>query len=767
MSNQMSNIDAFYCPITGAIMTNPVIATDGYTYEKSAIESWLNIKFISPMTRQPMSVSDLTPNRALKDAIDEYLSNTPNAVVQQPTLVSQQPPKKDVKIEGKVFMDNLNKTKLHVKLSPNIPSTRLPTALLFVLDVSGSMDEIDATKSAEDSNLSRLDLVKHSVKTIINVLNPNDMVGLITFSNNASLKMGFKPMNDHNKKEALKTVDGLHTEGMTNIWDGLRLALDETKKLTEDINVNIILLTDGEPNVNPPRGIIDSLSDKLKTVNIKQSFRINTFGFGYSLDSELLTNISHFGSGTYGYIPDCSMVGTIFVNWVANVLSTYISNSQLEVVINDNSIKLDTVGPIIFDQSRDLLFDIPSLNVPTEIKIRLLSGGQVLNEYIMMGTPAITPDYSVASHVVRYNIIETVNKAVSNYRDNAHLIHNLFIVINDVLPYLPTDQQEIVKNYIYDYEPTDSLKKVFKGGQIKEAFSKSEYFNRWGRHYLRSLMNAYEFQQCNNFKDPGVQLFAGNLFNTIRSKADEIFCNMPAPVPSRPSRYNYGSGINGIVAASAPVRRCSASASRSMTSFLSNVMPASASASVVAASAPVQMVNFYNSNNTCFDGESMVKVPGGSIKAKMLTKGMDVWTVNKHNVPMVTKVLCVVKTKTQNNECAMCDINGMYITPYHPIKLYGKWVFPETVANVYVNNIDYVYNVVLESGHILTINDVKVCTMGHDFNDNDVIAHPYFGSNKVVDDLKKCEGWNNGLVTFYNLQIERTNGYISRMYEGC
>lgn len=731
----MSNIDMFYCPITGAIMNEPVIAPDGYTYEKSAIESWLNVKNISPITRQPMSILDLMPNRALKDAIEQYLGNTSS---KRSALTSPQASsKKDVKIEGKVFMDNMNKTRMHVNLSPNVQSSRLPTALLFVLDVSGSMDEVDSSKSIESSNLSRLDLVKHSVKTIINVLEASDMVSIITFSNNASLKMGFKPMNDNNKKEALKTIDNLKTEGMTYIWDGLRLALDETKKLVEDINVNIILLTDGEPNVNPPRGIINSLTDKIKTINIQQPYRINTFGFGYDLDSDLLTNISQLGSGTYGYIPECSMVGTIFVNWVANVLSTYISNSQLEITMNGLSLKMNSVGPIIFDQSRDLLFDIPTLNAPTEIKIRLLSNGQILNEYIMIGTPPITPDYSVASHVVRYNIIEKVNKAIFNYRDDAYLVEMLFIAITDALSYLPDGEQDIVKNYIYDYEPNDELKKAYKGGQIKEAFDTSEAFNKWGCHYLRSLMNAYEFQQCNNFKDPGVQLFAGNLFNTIRTKADEIFCNMPAPVSSMSTKYN-GS--------------CSGSVQSVRSAF--------------AQSAPIAMVNFYNSNNTCFDGESMVKVPGGSIKVKMLTKGMDVWTANKHNVPMITKVLCVIKTKAQNNECALCEINGMYITPYHPIKLYGKWVFPDTITNVYISTIDYIYNVVLESGHVLIINDVKVCTMGHNFDDNYVIAHPYFGSSKVVDDLKKCNGWNNGLITFNNLQIERTNGYISKMYEG-
>jgi hypothetical protein len=36
---------------------------------------------------------------------------------------------------------------------------------------------------------------------------------------------------------------------------------------------------------------------------------MNTFGFGYSLDSALLNDISHEGNGTYAFIPDSSLVG--------------------------------------------------------------------------------------------------------------------------------------------------------------------------------------------------------------------------------------------------------------------------------------------------------------------------------------------------------------------------------------------------------------------------------------------------------------------------
>jgi hypothetical protein len=53
---------------------------------------------------------------------------------------------------------------------------------------------------------------------------------------------------------------------------------------------------------------------------------INTFGFGYSMDSLLLNEIALEGGGFYAYIPDSGMVGTVFVNAIANVMSIYAKN---------------------------------------------------------------------------------------------------------------------------------------------------------------------------------------------------------------------------------------------------------------------------------------------------------------------------------------------------------------------------------------------------------------------------------------------------------
>ena len=43
------------CPITQDIIVEPVIADDGITYEKTYIENWLNVKSISPITREVLS----------------------------------------------------------------------------------------------------------------------------------------------------------------------------------------------------------------------------------------------------------------------------------------------------------------------------------------------------------------------------------------------------------------------------------------------------------------------------------------------------------------------------------------------------------------------------------------------------------------------------------------------------------------------------------------------------------------------------------------
>lgn len=63
----------FLCPINLTIMKHPVIAADGHSYERLAIEMWLASHNTSPLTNLPLAHKLIVDNHALKQAIEEYL----------------------------------------------------------------------------------------------------------------------------------------------------------------------------------------------------------------------------------------------------------------------------------------------------------------------------------------------------------------------------------------------------------------------------------------------------------------------------------------------------------------------------------------------------------------------------------------------------------------------------------------------------------------------------------------------------------------------
>ncbi len=66
--------DHYCCPITLQVMREPVLADDGYSYEKEAIESWVTKSSgSSPITRQKIGLDTLRINRVLKQEIDNFV----------------------------------------------------------------------------------------------------------------------------------------------------------------------------------------------------------------------------------------------------------------------------------------------------------------------------------------------------------------------------------------------------------------------------------------------------------------------------------------------------------------------------------------------------------------------------------------------------------------------------------------------------------------------------------------------------------------------
>jgi STIP1 family protein 1 len=71
--------DYFCCKITFDVMRDPVTTPSGITYERAAIEEHLSKNSFDPVTRASCKISDLRPNLALREAIEEFLKKNPFA----------------------------------------------------------------------------------------------------------------------------------------------------------------------------------------------------------------------------------------------------------------------------------------------------------------------------------------------------------------------------------------------------------------------------------------------------------------------------------------------------------------------------------------------------------------------------------------------------------------------------------------------------------------------------------------------------------------
>ena len=63
----------FYCPITQMLFVDPVVAADGNTYERQAIEIWLFDHTKSPLTNLKLENTNLTPNTILKKLMNDFI----------------------------------------------------------------------------------------------------------------------------------------------------------------------------------------------------------------------------------------------------------------------------------------------------------------------------------------------------------------------------------------------------------------------------------------------------------------------------------------------------------------------------------------------------------------------------------------------------------------------------------------------------------------------------------------------------------------------
>lgn len=114
--------------------------------------------------------------------------------------------------------------------------------LICIVDISGSM-----------GSDNRMNLVKESLRYLVNLINSQDRLAIVTFNSNSYTLIGLTQMTSANKNSIITKINNLNANGGTNIYQGLSrsLGLITTSYSSGNLIASMILLSDeidGESN---------------------------------------------------------------------------------------------------------------------------------------------------------------------------------------------------------------------------------------------------------------------------------------------------------------------------------------------------------------------------------------------------------------------------------------------------------------------------------------------------------------------------------------
>jgi hypothetical protein len=94
--------------------------------------------------------------------------------------------------------------------------------------------------------------------------------------------------------------------------------------------------------------------------------------------------------------------------------------------------------------------------------------------------------------------------------------------------------------------------------------------------------------------------------------------------------------------------------------------------------------------------------------------------------------------------------------------LQENWKFPLNISPPHIINCDSMYTFVLENRKSLIVDGFVFATYGHKLT-GDVISHDYFGSDNVINDLKKKNTYEEGYVHLTKEMFKKDGGKVVRI----
>jgi len=199
-----------------------------------------------------------------------------------------------------------------------------PANLVFLVDVSGSMDSPD-----------KLPLLRQSLKLLVDQLRGEDRLSLVIYAGSTAVVL--EPTAGSEHERITRAIDQLQAGGSTAGEAGIRLAYRMARQgfLKDGIN-RVLLATDGDFNV----GITDFEQLKDLVEHERESgVQLSTLGFGTgNYNDQLMEQLADVGNGTYAYIDNLTEGRKVLVDQMRSTLVTVAKDVKVQVEFNPAAI---------------------------------------------------------------------------------------------------------------------------------------------------------------------------------------------------------------------------------------------------------------------------------------------------------------------------------------------------------------------------------------------------------------------------------------------
>ena len=201
---------------------------------------------------------------------------------------------------------------------------RPPTNLVFLLDVSGSMQAAN-----------KLPLVKQAMTMLVEELNERDRIAIVTYAGDAGVKLASTSGSE--QVRIMQSIEALRAGGSTNGAAGISVAYEEALRHFNGEGENrVILCTDGDFNVGVSS---DEQLVQLIQAQAKSKVFLSIFGFGMgNLKDAKLEKLADKGNGHYGYIDDLKEARRVFSDELTGTLYTVAKDVKIQVEFNPQTV---------------------------------------------------------------------------------------------------------------------------------------------------------------------------------------------------------------------------------------------------------------------------------------------------------------------------------------------------------------------------------------------------------------------------------------------